>query len=132
MSLKPRIKIHHNGLCTLAGVRYDDLRSILTEASLYRYDNPYKEKPFEADIEKLLPGIQERNRLMEVAWFRRNRLIIDGCSRAMDDAIKATHKWEEPVITLKEKLLAKDKAHKEFERFWNDLVEKKHEAKLNS
>lgn len=124
MSLKPRIKIHPNGTCTLSGVNYDDLRSIFTEASLYRYDHPYKEKTFEADIELRLPGIQERNNLAEIAWFKRNRWIVDACSGAMSDAITATHKWTKPVLTLKERLLARDKDRKEFAIIWKAMTEK--------
>jgi len=71
--MRGRIKItrHKRGKATLSGIPFQDLRSLLTAASLWRHEHGEKPDDF-ADT---------------VAWHRRQRAILDMCEQAVDRAI---------------------------------------------
>ena len=86
----PRIKIHKSGHATLSGLNYDDLRSILTAAALWTYqeDDKAKEKGEHSD---------ECGCIECSVWRRSMRHFIDMASASMDAAISATHPPRRPL-----------------------------------
>ncbi len=103
-----RIKIAKNGHATLSGVPYDDLRSILTAASLYRYDHPHVPQSTDGSD---WPDIIERNNASDEAWHKRQRQLLDYLHDVMLGAIQAT--WPKPGPRTIEARKAKAKADKE-------------------
>lgn len=88
----PRIKIHANKQATLSGLNYDDLRSILTAASIRFYESLDKAKK-KKDIE-------------DIEWYQHMLKLMD-CTRAsMDMAIRNTY-LERPTTLTKKQRLAK-------------------------
>lgn len=72
-----RIRVHDNRNATVTGVNYQDLRSILTAAELYRNDEA------RAALKK---GDQEA-----IEWHKAQHSAIAEIRRALDDAILDTH-----------------------------------------
>jgi len=89
-----RIKIHKDGTATLSGVPYETLRSILTEASLYRFDQD-KAANVRAE-EGEMASVIRQNKLADRAWRDGMRKSIDALEKAMRAAIDATHPQRGP------------------------------------
>lgn len=83
----PRITLHRDGGVTLSGLRYDDLRSILTAARLYRYDHEFRPEPEEGPHSEIIA----RNNRDAATWHRRMEYLIDAASRALSEAIQGSH-----------------------------------------
>jgi len=117
---KPKVRIYANGKCTISGLDYSDMRSLLTKASLYQYDHPYKPRKHNADTEKMLPGIQARNDAAERAWHAKMRWISDTLDKSMAAAIATSHGPSTPV-SLKARLLQNKKDREELQRIYREL-----------
>jgi hypothetical protein len=89
----PRIKIHTSGIATLSGLNYSDLRSILTAASLWRYQESKREHS-DGD---------ETQTVQRAEYERTHRAIIDMAHASMDAAIRATHAWSREPPTKEQR-----------------------------
>ena len=81
------ITITEDGTATLSGINYNDLRSLLTAASLHRHDNPPQAKPLTGVID----DVQHENNLEEFLWHLQQGLILDVLDVRMSKAI--TTSW---------------------------------------
>ena len=70
----PKVRVYRNGKATLSGVTAPDLASILTAASIHRYEQPAPEAP---RPDAPYHEISVANWQAEVAWHKRQRWIID-------------------------------------------------------
>lgn len=84
----PRIKMNPDGRVTLSGLMYNDLRSILRAASLYRYDHPFQPDAEESNNQEWQEVIAENNRV-EKAWHAKQRILIDSAADALMGCINA-------------------------------------------
>jgi hypothetical protein len=100
------IDITDDGIATLSGISYDDLRSILTAASLHRHDN----RPKATALDGGLDSVVHANNLETFAWDLDNRLILDVLDIKLAKAInptynkddltniKASHRYEMSIL----------------------------------
>lgn len=71
----PKVRVYPNGKATLSGVTASDLASILTSASLHRYED--RESPEPELTGSAYDDVILVNWQAEVAWHKRQRWIID-------------------------------------------------------
>ena len=84
-----RIKIHKSQQATMSGLHYDDLRSILTGASLDFYES--------------LKKAQKKNDLEAIEWYQYMLKVIDCTKSAMDLAIQNTYPPRTTTLTKKQR-----------------------------
>lgn len=100
----PRVRMYENGMCTVSGLHYDDLRSLITSASLHQYQS---ENEYEAKHGELPKYDQENND--EAHWYVRQRFVSDRLHDAvMAEIDRVNHRNDKPP-TLKERLLESKK-----------------------
>jgi hypothetical protein len=81
------ITLSGDGTATLSGINYDDLRALLTAASLYRHDHPAEAKP----LDGMLDDVQHDNNLETFLWHRNQGLILDMLAARMSKAISPAY-----------------------------------------
>lgn len=67
------ITITGDGLATLSGINYNDLRSLLTAASLHLHDNPAAIPPLAGPVDEA----QHESHLETFQWHLDKRLVLD-------------------------------------------------------
>lgn len=91
-----RVILDEHGTATLSGLNYQDLRSILTAASLHNYDG---QRAWKADIpEGDLAEVIHENNLDDLKWWHDHRLIIDVADAQMAEAIRPGYSDGLPAI----------------------------------
>jgi hypothetical protein len=78
---RPKVRIYPNGKATLSGLTVNDLSSLLTAASLHRYDNPPKPAPDPQG--DWLDEIRLANWQDGCAWHDRQRWIVDAALESL-------------------------------------------------
>jgi hypothetical protein len=84
-----RIKIHKSQQATMSGLHYDDLRSILTAASLNFYES--------------LDKAQKKNDTESIEWYQYMLKLMDCTKSAMDVAIQNTYPPRPTSLTKKQR-----------------------------
>lgn len=82
---KLSITIDKDGVAVLSGIHYSDLRSLLTAASLHRFDHPFEAKA----LEGALQDVQHENNLEGAAWHLHQRAVLEAMDAHMKNAIRA-------------------------------------------
>jgi len=83
----PRVRIHKTGTVTLSGFNWDDLRSLLTSASLSHY----------ASIEEAEKWPEGDRRAEAIAWHKEQHAFIHMAEASLTEAIAATHTRRPPT-----------------------------------
>jgi hypothetical protein len=78
------ITITPDGTATLSGINYDDLRTILTAASLYRGDHPPKIEPLDGKLDEVV----HQNNVYEAKWHLRSEFLNEVLHAKMGEAIR--------------------------------------------
>ena len=81
------ITLSGDGTATLSGINYNDLRALLTAASLHRHDNPPEAQPLNGTLD----DVRHENNLDAFHWHLQQGLIIDVLTAMMSKAISPTH-----------------------------------------
>lgn len=77
----PSVRLHDDMTVTVSGVNYDDMRSILTEASLQVNESEKEIAAKKADhAEQWLREVQDGNIASEKAWVAGQRQLIESLS----------------------------------------------------
>lgn len=77
------ITITKDGTATLSGINYDDLRSILTAASLYRGNEPFKAEVPKGDY----ASHTHKNNIDSLKWHLHQQFLLDVLLGRMVNAI---------------------------------------------
>jgi hypothetical protein len=108
---QPKLTLRKNGHATLAGLNYQDLRSLLTIASLYDYgDKPQYDDPSKSSM----PDIVRRNNADNELYHRDQRLLLSYLNKLMSRAISSSNGRDEYVLLF-------DKYRQEENRYWFPL-----------
>ena len=100
MSSKPtdlnelNIEIAEDGTATLIGINYQDLRSVLTAASLHRYTDEFKPKPAVGDLADVIHA----NNMDNARWHLDQRLLLDVLDARMTEAIRPGYSDGIPAV----------------------------------
>lgn len=92
-TINPRVKLHENGNVTVSGIPYDRLRSILTEAILYRYE--HKVVPEDETADQY--GGVARNNKHALDWERQMFWYLRSLTSSLDAAILSSLEPDPPV-----------------------------------
>jgi hypothetical protein len=84
---KLSITLDQNGTATVTGIGYDDLRSLLTAASLHRHDNGFKATA----LDGLLDEVTHANNLESYLWHLHIDLVLDVLTAKLGMAISPAH-----------------------------------------
>jgi hypothetical protein len=89
-----KIVIAEDGTASLTGINYGDLRSVLTAASLYRYQDEFKPRPA---VGALAEEIHASN-MINARWHLDGRLLLDVLHAQMAEAIRPGYDDGLPAI----------------------------------
>lgn len=81
------ITLSDDGMATLSGINYNDLRALLTAASLHRHDHPPQANPLDGNLDE----VQHDNNLENYLWHLNQGLILDVLDARMSKAISPAH-----------------------------------------
>lgn len=104
-----RVKLHEDGKVTLSGIDYRDLRSILTAASLHRYDNPFSPDPSDS----------EESNTYNKNWLEGQHKLIQWMLKLLDNSIRGQRK-EAPKTKAERMREAKERVRER--KLINDLI----------
>lgn len=88
------IEIAEDGTATLTGINYQDLRSLLTAASLHRYQDKFKPKPAVGDLAEVIHA----NNMDNARWHLDQGLLLDVLQARMAEAIRPGYSDGIPAV----------------------------------
>lgn len=110
LSRKPNVTIHKNTKATLSGISYRHLREILTAAALHNYDEQSKANhKIDCDCENC-------------DWRNHQMRLIRSIEKEIEEEIRRTWQWEDPVVPLKERLIEVQKERRLIEKILEDAL----------
>lgn len=99
------ITMTEDGTAALSGINYQDLRSILTAASLYNYEAKEKIEPMKEGDN--FNDVRHENNVENVRWRRWQRALLDILNGHMAEAIRPGYADGKPSA---------DRAHRDYLR----------------